>query len=111
MPQDIIPESEKKDKIPHNKIKLHSNKRTTFYHNNLFHSSRAHWYKLEFIFQLAPITTKRTLLTLDKAVSDASRNHDPDPASVCVTMAKPNFKSLVGNTKNSYLFVFVYILY
>jgi len=36
IPQDIIPESEKRDKIPHNKIKLRSNKRTTFYHNNLF---------------------------------------------------------------------------
>jgi len=56
IPQEIIPESEKKDKIPHNK--------TTFHHNNLLHSSRAHWYKLqlEFKFQWAPCNYNKKLM-------------------------------------------------
>jgi hypothetical protein len=32
----------------------------------------------------------KTFLALDKPVSDASHNHEPDPASVCVTKANPN---------------------
>jgi len=41
---------------------LKNDKKTTFYHNNLLYSSRAHWYKLhlQFIFQWAPITNKKT---------------------------------------------------
>ena len=32
----------------------------------------------------------KTFLALDKPASDASHNHEPDPASVCVTKANPN---------------------
>ena len=43
---------------------------------------------------------------MDTPVSGASHNHDPDQASVCVTRAKANLKSLAAQTreKSGHLF-------
>ena len=52
----------------------------------------------------------KTSLTLDTPVSGASHNHDSDPASVCVTKAKANLKSLATQTREKPGHLFAQIL-